>query len=180
MNPRLAADGVDRHDVGVMQVRGGLDLDLEPLDLSRVHRRRERQKLQSHTAAKGDLFCLVDDTHPATTDLSDDLVVAKSMWRLRLRAWGQKRSGLVQPAGIEVSSHGFEAVEALEAIRQSSRHGRVLGKELPPGGALSSFASREILLEGPDHPGIVFTLLFGMTGPIERRVTQKSLAREDW
>ena len=56
MNARLAADPMDRHDMGMMKMSGGLNLDLEPLHLLRVHRCREGEQLQGHTAAHRDLL----------------------------------------------------------------------------------------------------------------------------
>ena len=43
----LAADGVDRDDVGVVQAGGGLGLELEPLELPGVQRRGQRQDLRA-------------------------------------------------------------------------------------------------------------------------------------
>ena len=67
----LAADGVDRHDVGVVQAGRGLGLELEPLQLPGVQRRGERQHLQRHPAAERDLLGLVDDAHAAAADLAE-------------------------------------------------------------------------------------------------------------
>src|SRR5579883_2113631 len=52
----LAADGEDRHDVGVVQLRRRLGLDLEPPQLLRVQGRGERQDFQRHPAAERDLL----------------------------------------------------------------------------------------------------------------------------
>jgi hypothetical protein len=46
----LAADRVDRHDVGVVQARRRAGLVVEALQLARVHRRRQGQDLQRHPA----------------------------------------------------------------------------------------------------------------------------------
>ena len=73
----LAADGVDRDDVRVVQAGGGLGLDLEPLELPGVERRGERQDLQRHAAAERDLLGLVDDPHAAAADLAEDAEVAQ-------------------------------------------------------------------------------------------------------
>ena len=80
----LAADGVDRHDVRVVQAGGGLGLDLEPLQLPRVHRRGERQDLQRHAAAERELLGLVDDPHAAPADLAEDPEVAQDPRQGRL------------------------------------------------------------------------------------------------
>ena len=76
-HPALAAHRVHRHDVGVVQARRRLRLDLEPLQLPGVQRRGERQDLQRHPPAQRDLPRLVDDPHAAPADLADDPVVAQ-------------------------------------------------------------------------------------------------------
>ncbi len=48
----LAADRIDRDDVGVVELGGGQGLGLEPPELGRVHRRRERQHLQRHATVQ--------------------------------------------------------------------------------------------------------------------------------
>jgi hypothetical protein len=57
MNALLAADGEDRHDVGMVQLRRGLGLGLEPAELWRVQGRRERQDLQGDPASGGRWDC---------------------------------------------------------------------------------------------------------------------------
>ena len=77
VDPLVAADAEDRHDVGVVQLRGRLGLDLEPLALLGVDRRREREDLQGDPAAQRDLLGLVDDAHAPPPDLAEDAVVAE-------------------------------------------------------------------------------------------------------
>ena len=80
----LAADGEDRHDVGVVQARRRPRLVLEALQVARVHRRRERQHLQRHPPIQRDLLRLVDDAHAAPADLADDAEVAEDARRGRV------------------------------------------------------------------------------------------------
>ena len=68
----FAADGVDGHDVRVVQARRRLRLVVEALQLPRVHRRRERQHLQRHPPAQRHLLRLVDDAHAAPAHLAHD------------------------------------------------------------------------------------------------------------
>src|SRR5208283_2246252 len=56
----LAAHGVDRDDVRVVELGGGQGLGLEPAELDRVHRRREGKDLERHTAVERDLLGLVN------------------------------------------------------------------------------------------------------------------------
>ena len=51
MNSMFAADPKDRHDVWVVQLGGGLSLDLKSLTLLRVDRRGEWKHLQGNSAA---------------------------------------------------------------------------------------------------------------------------------
>jgi hypothetical protein len=71
------ADGVDRDDVGVVQLGGGLRLALEPLD--RLLREPEpgRQDLEGDPAIQRQLAGLVDDAHPASADLAQQIEIAE-------------------------------------------------------------------------------------------------------
>ena len=55
MDAPLAADGVDRHDVDVVEMGSGSSLVLKPLELTGIERRRERQDLQGDSPAQRDL-----------------------------------------------------------------------------------------------------------------------------
>ena len=77
MHTPLAADGVHRDDVGVVQLRRRLRLGLEPLQLPRVQGRGERQHLQRDAAVEGHLLRLVHDAHAAAAQLADDAEVAQ-------------------------------------------------------------------------------------------------------
>jgi hypothetical protein len=76
---------VDRHDVRVVQASGSLRLELKPPLLLRVDRGRERQDLQRHAPAQGDLLGFVDDAHAAAADFADDPEIAQRAGRLWLR-----------------------------------------------------------------------------------------------
>ena len=73
----VGADREDRHDVAMVQIGRRLRLGLKPQEVPRVHRRGERQYLQGDPAAERNLHRLVDDSHAASANLSDDLVVAE-------------------------------------------------------------------------------------------------------
>ena len=68
----LAAYGIDRDDVRVVELSGSQGLGLEPPELGRVHGRREREHLERHAAVQGTLHCLVDDTHAPAAHLGDE------------------------------------------------------------------------------------------------------------
>ena len=94
----LAADREDRHDVGVVQLRGGLGLYLEPPQLMGVERRGEGQHLQRHPAAERDLLGLEDDPHRAPAYHPADAEVAQAGVDGRLDVGVGIGSGL-DPAG---------------------------------------------------------------------------------
>ena len=77
MHAALAADVMDRDDVGVVQAGGGLGLGLEALQLPAVQGRSERQHLQRHPPPQRDLLGLVDHPHAASADLADQPEVAQ-------------------------------------------------------------------------------------------------------
>ena len=73
----ITADREDRHDVGVVQLSGGVGLGAEPLELAAIEGRREREHLQGDPAPERDLPRLVDDTHASAADLANQLVIAQ-------------------------------------------------------------------------------------------------------
>ena len=85
MDAPLAADGEDRHDIGVVQPGDGLGLALEPLHRLLVGHDAEPQDLQGHAAAERGLLGLVDDAHAAAAELADDPELAQGGRRPRPR-----------------------------------------------------------------------------------------------
>jgi hypothetical protein len=99
MHAVLAADGEDRHDAGVVQVRRGPRLVVEALELPRVERRRERQHLERHAPSQGHLLGLVDDPHAPLAELAHDPEVANPLRKPRLAGMGvvpPRRRGRLQ------------------------------------------------------------------------------------
>ena len=70
------ADGKDRHDIGMVQLRGGQPLVLESRELPRVEHRRKRQDLEGHAAFERNLFRFIHHAHATPADLADDAKVA--------------------------------------------------------------------------------------------------------
>ncbi len=85
MDPFVAAHAEDRDDMRVVKLGGRLGLNLEPLALFGIDGGRERKDLEGHAPAERELLGLVDDTHPAASDLTQDVVIAKL--RVRGQAW---------------------------------------------------------------------------------------------
>ena len=78
MDSAFAADGVDRHDIRMMQRRGRAGLVLKTLQLFRIHVRSERQHFQRDSSTQRNLFRFVNNPHPAPTEKPDDPEVAKN------------------------------------------------------------------------------------------------------
>ncbi len=73
----VAADTEDRHDVRMVQLRGRLGLDLEPLALLGIDRRRKGKHLERDPPAQRNLLGLIDDAHTPSADLAEDPIFAK-------------------------------------------------------------------------------------------------------
>jgi hypothetical protein len=100
----LAADRVHRHDVRVVELRGGLGLDAEPSDLAGVDRGGQRQDLQGDAAAQRALDGLVHDPHAAAADLADDAEVANP-GGFRVEVGGRRLES--RPAAASVDDRGL-------------------------------------------------------------------------
>ena len=119
----LAADGVDRHDVGVVQLAGGVGFVAEACQSARVEHRREGQHLQGDSPAERDLLGLVDDAHAAAADLADDAEVAEhagvGCWMLDAGCW---MCGVRRPAHNGVKRPGHNARAAVADLGAAERH----------------------------------------------------------
>ena len=77
MHVPLAADGEDRHDVGVVQPGHGLGLAAEPLHRLLIGDGAESEDLERDAAAQRRLLGLVDHAHAAPAELAEDLELAQ-------------------------------------------------------------------------------------------------------
>ena len=77
MHAALAADGEDRHDVGVVQPGDGLGLAMEPMHRLLIGHGAKPENLQGHATAQRGLLGLVDDAHAAAAELADDPELAQ-------------------------------------------------------------------------------------------------------
>jgi hypothetical protein len=115
----LAPDRVHRHDVRVVEQRGGLGLVSEPLELSGIERRGERQDLEGDPAAEGELLGLVHHPHPAAADLADQAEVPQQ---------AQSRRDRREVAGpgevVERSQGGQEPAQLLRVLGVRPEGGR--------------------------------------------------------
>ena len=75
----MLADLVDRHDVGVVHLGGGLGLDPEPLHVGRGGELAGADHLQGDDPLEAGLPGLVDDAHAAVGDLLEQLVIADAL-----------------------------------------------------------------------------------------------------
>ena len=77
MNSLIATNVEDGHDVWMAQLRSRWGLDLEPLPLRGVDGRGEWEHLQGDAATQRDLLGLVNDSHSASANFTDDAEVTK-------------------------------------------------------------------------------------------------------
>ena len=111
----LAADGVHRDDVLVVQVCRRVRLDAEPVQLLRVHGGGVGQDLERHPPPQGPLLRLVHHAHPALAQLPNqpevpELLVRRwagmfaALGRLGRRGQGgrrpERRQEARQPLGV--------------------------------------------------------------------------------
>ena len=68
MWPSCCADLVDRHDAGMVEVGGGLGLDVEPLDIGFGGKLAGEDHLERDRAIEAHLPGLEDDAHAASGD----------------------------------------------------------------------------------------------------------------
>src|SRR5262245_12486130 len=76
MNAAVAAHGIHRNNVRVLQRGGSASLIAEALQLPWVQRGSEGQHLQRHPAIQTELLRFVNNTHSATADLSKQPKIA--------------------------------------------------------------------------------------------------------
>ncbi len=117
----LAADGVDRHDVCVVQQPRGLRLLLEPLQVPLVEHGRQRQHLQGHAAAERELLGLIDHPHAAAAHLTDQVEVAQHVGH-RVRDVGRG-----SPWPGRVGRGPAQAGHRLHCRQAAAQHVGVLG-----------------------------------------------------
>jgi hypothetical protein len=126
MHPALAADGMDRHDVRVVQQRRGLGLGLEPLKLARVEPACQGQDLLGDPTMQRGLLGLIDDPHAAASDFAQDPEIAHDA---QLRAGDsvrQRQAGSIPDCRAAQLGHHLEGGEQLA---QSLGVLQVLGRE---------------------------------------------------
>jgi hypothetical protein len=152
MHAALAADGVDGHDVRVVQQRRGLGLGLEPLELARVEPAGQGQDLQGDPTVQRELFGLVDDPHAAAPDFAQDPEIAQDAQlgagdRVRQRQVGS----ILDSRAAQVGHH----LQGGEQLAQSLGMLRVLGGEFTRIEGLALLEALQVLLDqlGLDRVG---------------------------
>ncbi len=71
-------DGIDRHDVRMIQRRDGPRLTAESIDANRVARKVRRQQLQRHMAPEGGIERSIHLAHASLAQLRSDFVVVQA------------------------------------------------------------------------------------------------------
>ena len=160
----IGTDGVDRHDVGVVQLAGRAGFVAEACQAALIEHRREGQHLQGHAAAERDLLGFVDDAHAAAADLADDAEVAQraGCWmldvgcrrkRLAVASW---MCGVGRPAHRQSQETRAQQSQETRAQRWSwrSRTGNIRTPSALAWRAATAVIDRRILdARRPKHPG---------------------------
>src|SRR3954463_14365229 len=73
--PVTLVDAVDGNDVGMAELRCGLGLFQEPGPDLAAKRELGREQLYRDGSFQSAIFCLVDDSHPPSADLTVELIV---------------------------------------------------------------------------------------------------------
>ncbi len=114
----VAADFVDGHDVGVVQVGGGLGLLAKAGHIGRAGELTAQDHLERHNAIERDLPRPVHDAHAAAGDLLQKLIIAEV-------ANGRARAGAARATG----TNGFQVGQLLLDRPGQSLHGVAVGEE---------------------------------------------------
>ena len=118
MHAALIADGMDRHDIRMMQMRRGLRLVFEALQLLGIERRGQRQDLQGDTPAQGQLLGLVDDTHAAPAHLAQDAEVSQRQCQRTGLGRLKRRSFLQAARSAQGWGGGMNEVQRIQTAGQ--------------------------------------------------------------
>ena len=154
MDAALVPDRIDGHDVGVVQLGGGLGLVLEALQVPRVQGRSERQHLERDDAAQRKLDRLVDDAHAAAADFADDAEIAQRIGGGEIDFAQRETQGRLTGRGTAAGGL-VNQLETFQASRQRRLQIGIAVEELGARGGLARFELGEILFDRLDQPGIV-------------------------
>ncbi len=152
MDAVIASHTEDRHDVGVMQLRGGLGFDLKPLPLLGINRRGEGKHLERDAPSQRDLLGLVDYAHTPAADFTDDSVFAE------LGEGGDRITSMDRQRRLRAVKPGRGGLDELEpgkAFAQNVGDIPVTREELGPRPGMPGVKRLEIILKGRDHAGVV-------------------------
>ena len=112
----MLADAEDRHDVGMVQLRDGLRLALEPLEALGIELGMV-DRLDGDVPPERLLDRLVDDPHPAPAQFAEDAKLADPL---------RHEPGLLRPPA-HLLHHGDGAEEFPDLLRLVGEAGFVLG-----------------------------------------------------
>ena len=158
MDAPIRADGVDRHDIGMVQLGGGLRFVLESLQVLGIERGGERQDLDGDAPPQRKLQRLVDDAHPAPADFAHQAKIAQG-----LRAadrFGVRGGGLADRRGrgfglAQIDGGGLNQIEPFQALGQLGGDLVMPGQKLAAIQRPARFERGQIFLGCGDDPGIV-------------------------
>ena len=127
MEPVIEPGAENGHDVLVVQKRGGLGLELEPLPLARVERGSRGQDLERDAPAQRKLVGLINHAHPTAADLAKDPEFTKPGRWHRIGGGTELRIRITDQAGS-----GLDQLESVDPRGQGTRDRRVLRQEFVP------------------------------------------------
>ena len=167
----VAADGIDRHDVGVMQQRRRLGLVLEPLQLAGIEGRRERQHLERHPPSQRLLHRLVDHPHPPTGNLPDNQEIPQRLGgtlcvpRPRHAPRDRLPHRVRQPTPHQL--------QPIQAVAHRLRQLGIPRQVLLPRRSATPLQFAQVFLHHLQHPGIIQRLpkLLNFAGGVQRGAT---------
>ena len=137
MEALIEAGAENGHDVLVVQERGGLRLELEPLPLARVERGGRGQDLERDAPAQRKLKGLINHAHPTAADLTEDPEFTKPGRRHRIGGGTELRIGITDQAGSRL-----DQLEPVDPGGQGTGDRRVLRQEYRPGPVAARSSSR--------------------------------------
>ena len=119
--PSTLADFVDRHDAGMIELRGGLGFGFEAIAVGLGRELAAQNHLHRDFAAQTRLHRAIDDAHAAAAELLEQFVIAKAGGQLQKiagevgRRWTWWRGGFAAARG---PGHGDDAPKFAQFCRK--------------------------------------------------------------
>ena len=149
MEPVIEPGAENGHDVLVVQQRGGLGLELEPLPLARVERGSRGQDLERNAPAQRKLLGLINHAHPTAADLTEDPEFTEPGRWHRIGGGTEIRIRITDQAGS-----GLDQLESVDPRGQGARDRLMLRQEFVPAWPPPVPHQEQVLFECVDDPWV--------------------------